>query len=107
MSPVARDDNIGINDSINLTRKLKQIQGYVGCAINVTYIVIKAAMILQLLVNETYQFNTRGKKSEPTDVKSTTKLDFSFTYIDIFIYFTNKRYFRFIFFYILSICKLV
>ena len=74
---------------------------------------IKAATILRLLVNETNQFNTRDKKSEPglqkqlnIDVKSTTKLDFSFKYINIFIYFTNKRCFHFIFFNILSICKL-
>ena len=65
----------------------------------------KAATILLLLVNETNQFNTRGKKSEPglrkqlnIDVKSTTKLDFSFKYINIFIYFTNKSCFHFIFF---------
>ena len=43
----------------------------------------KAATILQLLGNETIQFNTRGKKSEPglrkqlnVEVKSTTKFNF-------------------------------
>ena len=48
------------------------------------------------------QFNTRGKKSEPglrkqlnIDVKSTTKFYFFFKYINMFIYFTNIRCFRF------------
>ena len=47
-------------------------------------LIIKAAMILWLLGNETIQSNTRVKKSEPglrkqlkIDVKSTTELDFS------------------------------
>ena len=51
----------------------------------------KAATILRLLGNETIQFNTRGKKSEPglrkqlnIDVKSTTKFYFFFEYIYIF-----------------------
>ena len=63
-------------------------------------------MILQLLGNKTIQFNTRVKKSEPAirkqlkiDVKSTTKLNFVFKYINIFIYFTNIRCFRFSFLY--------
>ena len=65
-------------------------------------VICKAATILRLLGNETIQFNTRGKKSEPglrkqlnTDVKSTTKLYFFFKYMYIFIYFTNIRHFRF------------
>ena len=68
-------------------------------------VIYRAAMILRLLGNETNQFNTRGKNSEPglrqqlnIDVKSTTKLDFSFKYINIFIYFTNKRCFHFSYF---------
>ena len=66
---------------------------------------LRAATILRLLVNEMNQFN-RGKKSKPgfrkqlnIDVKSTTKLDFSFKYINIFIHFINKRCFRFSFLY--------
>ena len=62
----------------------------------------KAATILRLLGNETIQFNTRGKKGEPglrkqlnIDVKSTTKFYISFKYMNIFIYFTNIRRFRF------------
>ena len=62
----------------------------------------KAATILQLLENETIQFNTRGKKSEPglrkqlnINIESTTKLYFFFKYMNIFIYFTNIRRFRF------------
>ena len=45
---------------------------------------IRAATTLQLLGNETIQFNTRGKKSEPgirkqliIDIKSATKINFS------------------------------
>ena len=52
----------------------------------------KAATILRLLGNETIQFNTRGKKSEPglreqlnIDVKSTTKFYFSLN-ICIYLY---------------------
>ena len=48
------------------------------------------------------QFNTRGKKSDPglrkqlnTDVKSTTKFNFFFKYMNIFIYFNNIRRFCF------------
>ena len=48
------------------------------------------------------QFNTRGKKSEPglrkqlnIDVKSATKFYFFFKYMNIIIYFTNIRCFRF------------
>ena len=44
---------------------------------------IRAAAILRLLGNETIQFSTRSKKSEPAirkqlniDIKSTTKLNF-------------------------------
>ena len=51
----------------------------------------RAATILWLLGNETNQFSTRGKKSElglrkelNIDVKSTTKLDFSYKHINIF-----------------------
>ena len=61
---------------------------------------IKAATILRLLGNETIHFNTRGKKSEPDlrkqlniEVKSTTK--FKFFSLNIFIYFTIIRHFRF------------
>ena len=61
----------------------------------------RAATILRLLGNETIQFNTQGKKSEPglrkqlnIDVKSTTKF-YVFKYMNIFIYFTNIRHFRF------------
>ena len=46
-------------------------------------IITKAATILRLLGNETIQFNTRGKKSEPglrkqlnIDVQPTTKFNF-------------------------------
>ena len=60
----------------------------------------RAATILRLLRNETIQFNTRGKKSEPglrkqlnIDVKSTTKFYFLFKYINTFVYFTNIRRF--------------
>ena len=66
----------------------------------------RAATILRLLGNETIQFNTRGKKSEPglrkqlnIDIKSTTKLFFFVKYMNIFIYFTNIRCFRFNFLY--------
>ena len=66
----------------------------------------KAATILRLLGNETIQFNTRGKKSESglrkqlnIDVKSTTKFYIFFKYMNIFIYFTNIRRFRFRFLY--------
>ena len=66
----------------------------------------KAATILRLLGNETIQFNTRVKKSEPAirkqlkiDVKSTANLFFFFKYVNIFIYFTNIRCFRFSFLY--------
>ena len=59
-------------------------------------------MILRLLGNKTIQFNTRGKKSEPglrkqlnIDVKFTTKFYFFFKCMNIFIYFTNIRRFRF------------
>ena len=59
-------------------------------------------MILRLLGNETIQFNTQGKKSEPglrrqlnINVKSTTKFYLFFKYMNIFIYFTNIRRFRF------------
>ena len=59
-------------------------------------------MILRLLRNETIQYNTRVRKSEPglrkllkIDVKSTTKFDFSLKYTNIFIYFCNVRFFRF------------
>ena len=62
----------------------------------------RAATILRLLGNETIQFNTRGKKSEPglrkqlnIDVKSTTIFIFFFKYMNICIYFTNIRRFRF------------
>ena len=62
-------------------------------------------MILRLLGNKTIQFNTRVKKSEPAiqkqlniDVKSTTKFNFFFKYTTIFIYFTNIRCFRFLYF---------
>ena len=72
----------------------------------------RAAMIFQLLGNEMIQFNTRGKKSEPglrkqlnIDVKSTTKFNFFFKYMNIFIYFTNIGVSISVF-YILSICKL-
>ena len=67
----------------------------------VKFLYCKAATILRLLGNETIQFNTRGKKSElglrklSIDVKSTTKFNFFFKYINIFIYFTNIRRFRF------------
>ena len=68
--------------------------------------VTKAATILRLLGNETIQFNTRGKKSEAglrkqlnIDVKSTTKFYIFFKYMNIFIYFTNIRRFRFRFLY--------
>ena len=64
--------------------------------------VVKAAAILRLLGNETIQFNTQGKKSEPglrkqlnIDVKSTTKFYLFFKYMSIFIYITNIRRFRF------------
>ena len=70
------------------------------------WIVIKAAKILRLLGNETIQFNTRVKKSEPAiqkqlkiNVKFTTKLNFFFKYMNIFTYFTNIRCFRFSFLY--------
>ena len=66
----------------------------------------KSATILRLLGNETIQFNTRIKKSElvirkqlKLDVKSTTKLNFFFKCMNIFIYFTNIRCFRFSFLY--------
>ena len=59
-------------------------------------------MILRLLGNETIQFSTRGKKSEldlrkqlSIDVKSTTKFNFFFKYINIFVFYTNIRHFRF------------
>ena len=64
----------------------------------------RAATIIRLLGNETIQFNTRGKKSEPglrklkqlnIDVKSTTKFYFFFNCMNMFIYFTNIRRFRF------------
>ena len=62
----------------------------------------RAATILRLLANKTIQFNTQGKKSEPglrkqltIDVKSTTKFYFFVKYMNIFIYFTNIRCFRF------------
>ena len=62
----------------------------------------RAATILRLLRNETIQFNTRGKKSEPglrkqlnIDIKSTAKLILFFKYMHIFIYFTNIMHFRF------------
>ena len=49
----------------------------------VVHLQSKAATILRLLGNETIQFNTRGKKSEPdlrkqlnVEVKSTTKFNF-------------------------------
>ena len=48
----------------------------------------RAATILRLLGNETIQFNTRGKKSEPglqkqlnIDIKSTAKLILFFKYM--------------------------
>ena len=54
-------------------------------------VINKAATILRLLGNETIQFSTRGRKSDPglrkqlsIDVKSTTKLKFLFKYICIF-----------------------
>ena len=63
-----------------------------------------AATILRLLGNETNHFNTRVKKSEPglrkqlkIDVKTTTKFDFSLKYMNILIYFSNIRCFRFLF----------
>ena len=66
--------------------------------------VTRAATILRLLGNETIQFNTRSKKSEPAiqkqlniDVKSTTKFYFFFKYMNMFIYFTNIRCFHFCF----------
>ena len=69
------------------------------------YIGIKAATILRLLENETIQFNTRGKKSEPglrkqlnIDVKSTTKFYFFFKYMNIFTYFTNMFPFQYFIF---------
>ena len=72
------------------------------CILLVIYLATRAATILRLLGNETIQFNTRGKKSEPglrkqlnTDVKSTTKFNFFYKYMNIFIYFTNIRRFRF------------
>ena len=56
-------------------------------------VTFKAAKILWLLGNETIQFNTRVKKSEPAirkqlkiDVKSTTKLNFFFKNISIYLY---------------------
>ena len=65
-------------------------------------VITKAATILRLLGDETIQFNTRGKKSEPglrkqlnTDVKSTTKFHFFFKYMNIFIYFSSIRHFHF------------
>ena len=65
----------------------------------------RAATILRLLGNETIQFSTQGKKSEPglrkqlnTDVKSTTKFIFFFKYMNIFIYFINIRRFRILYF---------
>ena len=77
--------------------------GYRGFKMLVTDMVkIRAATILRLLGNETIQFSTRGKKSEPglrkqlnTDVKSTTKFIFFFKYMNIFIYFINIRHFHF------------
>ena len=63
---------------------------------------IKAATILRLLGNETNQFNTRSKKSEPAirkqlniDIKSTTKLNFFSNYMKIFINVTNIKCLRF------------
>ena len=56
-------------------------------------ILFKAATILRLLGNETIQFNTRGKKSEPglrkqlnVEVKSTTKFNFFSLNILIYLY---------------------
>ena len=53
------------------------------CELSLKVLQIKAATILRLLGNETIQFNTRGKKSEPglrkqlnVEVKSTTKFNF-------------------------------
>ena len=55
--------------------------------------VTKAATILRLLGNETIQFNTRGKKSEPglrkqlnVEVKYTTKFNFFSLNILIYLY---------------------
>ena len=80
---------------------------------NLVYCIFtRAATILRLLGNETIQSNTRGKKSEQgirkqlnIDVKSTTKLNFFFKYINIFIYFTNIRCFRFRFIYFKHLCN--
>ena len=63
---------------------------------------IKAATILRLLGNETNQFSTRSKKSEPAirkqlniDIKSATKLNFFSNYMKIFINVTNIKCLRF------------
>ena len=60
-----------------------RFQLYQSHSLTVTGLKIKAATILRLLGNETIQFNTRGKKSEPglrkqlnVEVKSTTKFNF-------------------------------
>ena len=60
-------------------------------------------MILRLLGNKTIQFNTRVKKCEPglrnqlkIDIKSTTKSDF---HLNLPIYFSKIRWFRFPFSY--------
>ena len=67
----------------------------------ISLILIKAATILRLLGNETNQFSTRSKKSEPAirkqlniDIKSTTKLNF-FSNMKIFINVTNIKCLRF------------
>ena len=69
-------------------------------------------MIFRLLGNEMIQFSTRVKKTEPClqkqlkiNIKITTKFDFSLTYMNIFIIFSNIRCIRFQFLLFLSICK--
>ena len=70
-----------ISETIRCTTKL--ILGVQSDQFSVQLIISKAATILRLLGNETIQFNTRGKKSEPglrkqlnVEVKSTTKFNF-------------------------------
>ena len=72
-------------------------------------------MILRLLGNETIQFNTRDKKSEPGLRKRLNRCKiyykiqvfFFFKYMNIFIYFTNIRSFRFSILYFMYLQTLI
>ena len=86
-----------VNDVVNIF-SMKNRRALIHGIVDLRFTIFtKAATILRLLGNETIHFNTRGKKSELNiEVKSTTKFKFFFfKYINIFIYFTIIRRFRF------------